>query len=117
MVSALDFQTGYRRFEPRSGRDNFQTISTASSYSKYPELSIKWTGWYLVTDSGTKFALVIHESKVVQIHEHNNHRCLYVPRVPGSIKNPHNNKSILVLLVRRAIPVFHGYSGVILALN
>ena len=34
---------------------------------------------------------VIHESKAVQIHIHNNHRCLYVPRVPGSVKNPHND--------------------------
>ena len=28
MVSALDFQAGYRGFESRSGRDNFQTIIT-----------------------------------------------------------------------------------------
>ena len=44
MVSALDFQAGYRRFESRSGRDNFQTIITPSSYSTCPGLSIKWTG-------------------------------------------------------------------------
>ena len=36
MVSALDFQAGYRGFESRSGRDNFQTISTPSSYSTCP---------------------------------------------------------------------------------
>ena len=44
MVSVLDFQAGYRGFESRSGRDNFQTIITPSSYSTYPGLSIKWTG-------------------------------------------------------------------------
>ena len=32
VVSALDSQAGYREFESRSGRDNFQTISTPSSY-------------------------------------------------------------------------------------
>ena len=41
MVSALDFQAGYRGFDSRSGRDTFQTIS---SYSTCPALSIKWTG-------------------------------------------------------------------------
>ena len=93
MVSALDFQARYRGFESRSGRDNFQTISTPSSYSTFLGLSIKWTGWHMVTDSGTKCAWVIHESKAVQIHVHNNRRCLYVPRVPGSVKirATHNN--------------------------
>ena len=33
VVSAFYFQVGYRVFESRSGRDNFQTISTPSSYS------------------------------------------------------------------------------------
>ena len=70
MVSALDFHKGYSRFESRWGRDNFYTISTPSSYSTCPGLSIKWTGWRLVTDSGTKCAWVIHESKAVQIHVH-----------------------------------------------
>ena len=84
-VSALDFQAGYRGFESRSGRDNFQTISTPGSYLTCPGLSIKWTGRRLVTDSGSKCAWVIHESKDVQIHVHNNRRCLYVPRVPGSV--------------------------------
>ena len=94
VVSALDFQAGYRGFESRSGRDNFQIISTPSSYSTCPGLSIKWTGRRLVTDSGTKCAWVIHESKAVQIHvHHSNRRCLYVPRVPGSVKNPHNNNN------------------------
>ena len=93
VVSALDFQTGYRGFESRSGRDNFQTIITPSSYSTCPGLSIKWTGRRLVIDSGIKCAWVIHESKAVQIHlHHSNRRCLYVPRVPGSVKKPHNNK-------------------------
>ena len=47
-----------------------------------------------MTDSGTKCALVVHESKAVQIHvHHSNRRCLYVPRVPGSVKNPHNNNN------------------------
>ena len=91
MVSALDFQAGYRGFESRSGRDNFQTISTPSSYSTCPGLCIKWTGRCLVTDSGTKCAWMIHESKAVQVHIHHNRRCLYVPRVPGSVKNPHNH--------------------------
>ena len=91
VVSALNFQAGYRGFESRSGQNNFQTISSPSSYSTCPGLSIKWTGRRLVTDSGTKCAWVIHESKAVQIHVHYNRRCLYVPRVPGSVKNPHNN--------------------------
>ena len=93
-LGALDFQAGYRGFESRSGRDNFQTIIMPSSYSTCPGLSIKWTGRRLVIDSGTKCAWVIHESKAVQIHlHHSNRRCLYVPRVPGSIKNPHNNNN------------------------
>ena len=90
-VSALDFQTGYCGFESRSGRDNLQTIRMPSSYSMCPGLSIKWTGQPLVTDSGTKYAWVIHESKAVQIHVHNNRHCLFVPRVPGCVKNPNNN--------------------------
>ena len=95
VVSALDFQAGYRGFESRSGRDNFQIIITPSSYSTCPGLSIKWAGRCLVTDSGRKCARVIHESKAVQIHlHHSNRRCLYVPRVPGSVKNPHNNNNI-----------------------
>ena len=95
-VSALDFQSGYRGFESRSVRDNFQTISTTSSYSyMFPGLSIKWTGRRLVTDSVIKSAWVIHESKAVQMQVHNNRRCLCVPRVPGSVKNPHNNNNRL----------------------
>ena len=62
-----------------------------SSYSLCPGLSMKWTEWRLVTDRGTKCTWVIHESKAVKIHVHNNLCCLYVPWVPGSIKNPHNN--------------------------
>ena len=94
MVSALDFQPGYRGFESRSDRDNFQTIITPSSYSTCPGLSIRWTGRLLVIDSDTKCAWVINESKAVQIHlHHSNRRCLYVPRVPGSVKNPHNNNN------------------------
>ena len=99
VVSALDFQAGYRRFESCSGRDNFQTISTPTSYSTYPGLSIKWTGWRLVTDSGTKCAWMIHESKAVQIHVHNNRRCFYVPRVSGSVKNLHNNNNAFLVLI------------------
>ena len=94
VVSGLDFQAGYRGLESRSGRDNFQIISTPSSYSTCPGLSIKWIERRLVTDSGTKCACVIHESKAVQIQEHNNRRCLYVPRMPGRVKNPHNNNLI-----------------------
>ena len=92
VVSALDFQAGYHGFESRSGRDNYQTISKPSSYSACPGLSIKWTGKRLVTDSGTKCAWVIHGSKAVQIHVHNNRHCLYW--VPGSVKNLHNNNYI-----------------------
>ena len=87
VVSALDFHAGYRGFVSRSGLDNFQTITTPSSYSTCPRLSIKWTGWRLVTDSGTKYAWVIHESKAVQIHLHNNRPCLNVPRMHGSVKS------------------------------
>ena len=72
MVSARDFQAGYRGFESRLGRDNFQTASTPSSYSTDPKLSIKWTGRRFVTESDTKCAWVIHESKAVQIHVHSN---------------------------------------------
>ena len=93
VVSALDFQAGYRGFEFRSGRDNFQSISTPSLYSTCPVLSIKWTGRRFVTDSGTKCAWVIHESKAVQIHVHNNRRCLHVPR--------HNSNSESVVHCRR----------------
>ena len=94
MDSLLNFHAGYHGFESRLGRDNFQTISTPSSYWTCPGLCIKWTGRHLVTDSGTKCAWVIQESKVVQIQVHNNRRCLCVPRVPGSVKNPHNNNSL-----------------------
>ena len=65
MVSALDFQAGYLGFESSLGRDNFQIISMPSSYSMCPGLSIKWTGQRLVTDSCTKCAWVIHESKAI----------------------------------------------------
>ena len=40
----------------------------------------------MVTDSGTKCAWVNHESKAVQLHVHSNCRCLYEPRVSGSVK-------------------------------
>ena len=36
VISSHDFQAGFRGFESRSGRDNFQTISTPSSYSTCP---------------------------------------------------------------------------------
>ena len=39
-----------------------------------------------MTDKSTKCTWVIHEGKAVQIHVHNNRRCLFVPRVPGSAK-------------------------------
>ena len=83
----IDFQAGYRGFEI--------IFRTPSSYSTYPGLSIKWTGRRLVTDSDTKCAWVIHESKAV-LHVHNNRGCLYVPQVPGSVKNPHNNNILLL---------------------
>ena len=53
VVSALDFQAGYRMFESC----NFQTISMLSLYSTCPELSIKWTWRRLMTDSGTKWSM------------------------------------------------------------
>ena len=46
-----------------------------------------------MTDSGTKLAWVIHESKAVQIHVQNNRLCLCVSLVPGSIKNQHNKNA------------------------
>ena len=49
MVSALDFQAEYCGFESRLGQNNFQTISTPTSYLTCPGLSIKWTGRCLVT--------------------------------------------------------------------
>ena len=97
MVSALVFYSEYRGYKSRSGRDNFQTISMPSPYSTCLGLSIKWTGLGLVTDSGTKCAWVIHESKAVQIHVHNNGRYLYVPRVPGCVKNPHTTTTTIIL--------------------
>ena len=94
MVSVLDFHAGYRGFESRSGGVNFQTFSTPGSYSTYPGLSIKWTGRRLVTDSGTKCAWVIHESKAVQIHVHNNRRsmclgCLVALKIRTTILQSH----------------------------
>ena len=74
----------------------FRLLATPSSYSTCPGLSLKWTGRRLVTDSGTKCAWVIHESKAVQIHVHNNRCCLYMSRVPGGVKSPHNNQSQMV---------------------
>ena len=79
MVGALDFQAGYRGFESRSDRDSFQTINTPGSYSTCPGLSIKWTEQRLVIDSGTKYAWVIHESKAVRKHLHNNRLPLCAP--------------------------------------
>ena len=44
MVNILDSQVEGRGFESRAGRENFEIISTPSSYSTCPGLSIKWTG-------------------------------------------------------------------------
>ena len=44
VVSAFDFQAGHRGFESHSGRDNFQTTSTHSSYSTCPGLSTRGQG-------------------------------------------------------------------------
>ena len=96
----LDGQAGYREFESRSGRDNVQTISMLSSYSTCPGLSVKWTGRCLVTNSGTKCAWVINESKAEQIHVHNNRRCLHVPPVPGSVKN-----RTTITIITKALPL------------
>ena len=41
MVSALDYQVGYRGLESCSSRDNFSTISMLSSYSTCPGFSKK----------------------------------------------------------------------------
>ena len=90
VVSALGVHAGYCGFESHSGWDNFQTISTPSSYSTCLGLSMKWTGRRLGTDSDTKCAWVIQENKAVQIHVYNNRHCLHVPLVPGSIKNPYS---------------------------
>ena len=64
VVSILGLQAEGRRFESRLGRDIFQTISTPSSYSACPGLSIKWTGWRMVANSGIKCAWVIHETSL-----------------------------------------------------
>ena len=56
MVSALDLQAEGHGFESHLCELKFQTISTPSLYSTGPGFSIKWTGWHLVTDSGTKCA-------------------------------------------------------------
>ena len=48
-----------------------------------------------MTDSGLKYAWVIYESKAVQIHIHNSHRCLHVPRVSGSVKIPHDSSGLI----------------------
>ena len=59
-------------------------------------------------DSDTKYAWVIHESKAVQIHVHDNHRCLGVPRVPGSVKNLHNkNKYFLFISPMKTYVVYN----------
>ena len=83
-----------RNDQAKDGQEStFYMTTPPSSFLMYPGLSIKWTGQHLVTDSGNKCAWVIQGSKAVQIHVHNNRRYLYVPRVPGSVKNPHNNNN------------------------
>ena len=149
------------RLESCSGWDNFQTISTPSSYSMYPWMSIKWTGcacnrqqhqvcmddplrlstlgkifsrrhfeiffliffpenrfWHFmqivsigdnlhemsnpvmgknkknITDlSSAEYAerVVRIKARLFKYTDNNIHHCLYVPQVPSSIKNPHNN--------------------------
>ena len=37
------------------------------------------------------------------IHVHNNRRCLYVPRLPGSVKNPYNNNDYTFLSISTRI--------------
>ena len=55
VVSVFDLQAEDRGYGPRSGRENFLTISAPSSNSTSPGLSIKWTGLrFRVTDGDTK---------------------------------------------------------------
>ena len=84
MVSALDFHTNIVGSNPARVETIFRPLVRLATC---PGLSIKWTGWRLVTDSVTKYTRVFRESKTEQIHVHNNRRCLYVPRVPGCVKN------------------------------
>ena len=51
-VSAFNLQAEGCGFKSCSSRENFQIISTPSSYSTCHGLSIKWTRRRLVTDSG-----------------------------------------------------------------
>ena len=82
-LGGLDFQAWFRI--PLGSRI-FRPLVRLAHIRRALGLSIKWTGRRLMTDSGTKCAWVIHESKAVQIHVHKNRRCLYVPRVPSSVK-------------------------------
>ena len=77
VVSAINVQMEGYVFISCLGQENFQTIgiSTTSSYLMSPGLSIKWTGWHLVTNSSPKCVWVIHESKAVQTHVHNTYIC------------------------------------------
>ena len=84
MVNALDFHTNIVGSNPARVETIFRLLVRLATC---PGLSIKWTGWRLVTGSGTKCAWVFRESKTAQIRVHNNRRCLYVPRVPGCVKN------------------------------
>ena len=38
-----------------------------------------------------------------QINVHNSRRWIYVPRVPGSVKNPHSNNSVIMSLDLKAV--------------
>ena len=106
VVSALNFKWDIVGSNPAWVETNFQTISRPSSYSMCPGLSIKWTGQRLVIDSRTECAWVIHESKAVQMHVHNNHCYLHVPRVPGSIKIcTRTSLTILKILKSILLPV------------
>ena len=58
-----------------------------------------------MTDNGTKYAWVIHESKVVQLHAHSS--CLFVPRVPSSVKNPHSNNNNRLYIEKMGKKLIH----------
>ena len=88
------------------GRNNFQTIRTPKSYSTCPGLSIKRTGRRLVTDNGTKCAWMIHESKTVQMHEHNCAASMCLGCLVA-LKNQHYNNNFWTLsFARKFDPVY-----------
>ena len=103
----------------------FQTISTHSSYLTCPGLSIKWTGWRLVTGSGTVCMGDPWKQGCTNTRVHvtiaaasmclgclvalkirtttttiSNWRCLYVTQLHGSVKHLKSSQVHIQLLKR-----------------